>query len=234
MAKKNKKVEEESAQSVGEWIVTFSDCMTLLLCFFVLLLTFSSFDEEVLQRFGGAFEQDRATSMMMDRRRNEDTLVKPEVHIRDLSQEGSETPTEQALKDLTPKDRPPESLWIADTDAFCDRKIVHIDSARLFTAGGFMLTADGRSVLDKIAGFLDKLPCRVVISESYGRYDGSGKAYWRRVGMNRAWAVMAYFTNVRGLSSKQFNVSSSHQAPPGPRSSGQVVEVVMLAGKMYQ
>ena len=50
MAKKKKRSEDDGPPAIGEWIVTFSDCMTLLLCFFVLLLTFSSFDEEALKR----------------------------------------------------------------------------------------------------------------------------------------------------------------------------------------
>ena len=34
-----------------EWMVTFSDCMTLLLTFFVLLLSFSSFDDKIYKQF---------------------------------------------------------------------------------------------------------------------------------------------------------------------------------------
>ena len=55
--------EEDSPNAVGDWIVTFSDCMTLLLCFFVLLLTFSSFEEIELGQFAGHFKGTSHTSV---------------------------------------------------------------------------------------------------------------------------------------------------------------------------
>ena len=51
--KKNVSIqEEEDPGGAPEWMVTFSDCMTLLLTFFVLLLSFSSFDKETLPALG--------------------------------------------------------------------------------------------------------------------------------------------------------------------------------------
>ena len=47
MERGSKQAETEEAPSAPEWMVTFSDCMTLLLTFFVLLLTFSSFDDKI-------------------------------------------------------------------------------------------------------------------------------------------------------------------------------------------
>ncbi|MHC4104970.1 MAG: flagellar motor protein MotB, partial [Planctomycetota bacterium] len=46
MAREKKQVVEDEAPGAPEWMVTFSDCMTLLLTFFVLLLSFSSFDDK--------------------------------------------------------------------------------------------------------------------------------------------------------------------------------------------
>ena len=45
MAREKKEVVEEENSGAPEWMVTFSDCMTLLLTFFVLLLSFSSFSD---------------------------------------------------------------------------------------------------------------------------------------------------------------------------------------------
>ncbi len=42
----NRQPELQKEQGAPEWMVTFSDCMTLLLTFFVLMLSFSSFDEK--------------------------------------------------------------------------------------------------------------------------------------------------------------------------------------------
>ena len=50
MGRANKQVESDEAPGAPEWMVTFSDCMTLLLTFFVLLLSFSSFDDDKVFR----------------------------------------------------------------------------------------------------------------------------------------------------------------------------------------
>ncbi|MBF8983088.1 OmpA family protein [Lutibacter sp. B2] len=53
-----KKKQEESKAGAPEWMTTFSDLMTLLLCFFVLLFAFSTIDQKkfsaVMQSFQGS------------------------------------------------------------------------------------------------------------------------------------------------------------------------------------
>ena len=48
---------EDSPPGAPAWMLTFGDCMTLLLTFFVLMLSFSSFDEAALMRLKGAFSE---------------------------------------------------------------------------------------------------------------------------------------------------------------------------------
>ena len=151
MAKK-KEATVEDPPGVGEWIVTFSDCMTLLLCFFVLLLTFSSFDEDALKRFGGAFSFDQVRPGMEERPRPNDGAVEPMTDMMDKAREGSETPS-KAKK--TPEDRNrPESRWTPEDAAYLDRKIVHIPSTRLFSPHTNRLSAGGEQLLNSIAEFL--------------------------------------------------------------------------------
>lgn len=50
MAKKNKK----GAEGAPEWIVTFADLMSLLVCFFVLIISFSIQDKQKLQIVAGS------------------------------------------------------------------------------------------------------------------------------------------------------------------------------------
>ena len=42
MAKKKKQQEDEAPPGAPEWIVTFSDMISLLVTFFILLMTFST------------------------------------------------------------------------------------------------------------------------------------------------------------------------------------------------
>lgn len=231
MAKKKNKPVEEEGGDVGEWIVTFSDCMTLLLCFFVLLLTFSSFDEESLQRFGGAFDFDLHDSVIIDQQNVRDSMIEPPVHINDQAVHGSETPTNELSDDSTSC---PKSRWPENTDdTYSDRKIIRIPSDRLFRYGGRNLTRDGQKLLDTIANHIRKIPYRVIISESSSRNEANVRINGLCLGTNRSWAIIDYLTNKQHLPENQFSVSAT-QLSSRTGSRKKVVEVVLLAQKVFR
>ena len=93
MARGNKQVEDDEAPGAPEWMVTFSDCMTLLLTFFVLLLSFSSFDDRIFRKLQMIFMKDLPTITDRDKK-NKDSIVPPEQiqKTADLLK-GSEKPT---------------------------------------------------------------------------------------------------------------------------------------------
>lgn len=238
MAKEKKQTKEDGPAEVGEWIVTFSDCMTLLLCFFVMLLTFSSFDEQSLQRFGGAFVSDQLRPGIENKPKPMDSIIEPQ-QSPDAAPQGSELPTNRQEPETH---QAPRSLNLPGQDTYSDRKIIHIPSSHLFRGSGSDLSAAGRRTLNIMAEFLAQMPCRVVISESTRRWTTKrGIVIGRRAGLNRAWAVVAHLTSTRGdapgLSQDQFSVSTFQQASVASSSSGQdlkVVEVVMLSGRAHR
>lgn len=48
---------EETSQGAPDWVVTFADLMSLLLCFFVLLLSFSRLDNERFKELAGSLRE---------------------------------------------------------------------------------------------------------------------------------------------------------------------------------
>lgn len=56
MARRRRRRQEESSGGAPEWLTTYSDMMTLLLCFFVLLFSFSSVDAERFQSIMKSFQ----------------------------------------------------------------------------------------------------------------------------------------------------------------------------------
>jgi len=242
MAKKRTQSEDDGPPGVGDWIVTFSDCMTLLLCFFVLLLTFSSFDEESLKRFGGAFAFDQIRPGVEERPRPKDGMVEPYVNVIDKTRDGSETASKA---EKTPESRArPKSRWTPEDAAYLDKKIVHIPSARLFVPHTDDLSDRGKRLLDSIRAFLDKMPSRVVISENTPREIIGSRVIGGRCGLNRAWAIVEFLTAdrtlkdangkkvgvMRGIRRDQFSVSEGQLAPVLAGRGG-VVEIAMLGGK---
>ena len=71
MARVNKQVEQDEEPGAPEWMVTFSNCMTLLLTFFVLLLSFSSFDERIFKKLQMIFQAELPKVTKLEERSKE-------------------------------------------------------------------------------------------------------------------------------------------------------------------
>jgi len=174
MARAVKRTEDDSP-GAPEWMVTFSDCMTLLLTFFVLLLSFSSFDNKVYRRlqktFGDAFPYvSPFASRDKDSFEQSFQFVYPEEPSR-----GSEKATLQQAKS-------DETLKETELENMSQRKVFLIPSKEIFWGRGTIISSGGRAVLSKMAFFLREVDVRIVISEN-GEADGD------ELGLDRAWAV---------------------------------------------
>lgn len=180
------------------WMVTFSDCMNLLLTFFVLLVTFSSFDTQVLTNLGYVFRGIfpaiffSPTNAQLDESAiASSTQVTPaEPHV-----DGSEKPTltkgpEDSLRSESP------------TVDFHTQRAFLADSRNIFWGQGTTISSEGRKTLDTLALFLKAAPNRVIISEH-----GSNSRQSDGLGLERAWAIVEYLTVSRGLDKKRFSIS---------------------------
>jgi len=186
----------ESSKPSNDWIVTFSDCMTLLLCFFVMLLSFSSFDEVTFENLSGMFKAEQNTSISTTDLRKLMSVVEPIPRPNDVTDKGSEKATDEDPRRVK---NPKIFDVLPGDDAYKDRRTFYIPRNSLFYANGVAMRGSGKSRLRKIATFLKALPCRVVVAESGG--DSSG------VGLQRAWAVCRTLRE-SGLRYDLFSVSA--------------------------
>ena len=230
MAKKPQ-VEEEAANSVGEWIVTFSDCMTLLLCFFVLLLTFSSFEEIELGQFAGHFKGSSHTSVFPVKREIKDSVVPPAERPVDHTEAGSEKPTEAEIKNIR---RPRKPLYVVSSDAFSNRKTFHIPSSELFWANGTGLKRRGRERLEMIADLMKKVPCEVVISESSSAPADARSGRPAELGIDRAWTLAEFFAARAQVPRGRFSIAASTSSPIKRFAGEPVIEIALTAGVAYE
>ena len=221
----------EEGPSAPLWMVTFSDCMNLLLTFFVLLVTFSSFDTDVLTNLGltfrnalpGIFEQ-KETSLDKD-----DLSPTTQLSAVDTHKKGSEKPT------LTkgPEDSLKEETQLTD---FRSRKIFLVPSKTIFLGRGMVISPAGKNILATMASFLKEVPSRVVISETVADSQDD-----KQLGLQRAWAVTEYLTTKQGLDKGQFSITAStlQENLKGiePANSGvkteRMLEVVLLERSIY-
>ena len=208
MARKKKKG-GGGAASDG-WLVTFSDLVTLLLTFFVLLLSMSSLDKSVVQEVVSiftertAFLSEKSAGKIAHRFKVLQKLVakkweilENEQRIKDLLFPDEVLPKEISRSTLEKNLRilvRPEGVALVLTDKL------------LFPLGGTKLTPAARKILKEvatlvsiwpapvnIAGYTDNIPAR-----TRDNYDISGE---------RALAVLTFFLK-QGLESSRLSISA--------------------------
>ncbi|MHC4204150.1 MAG: flagellar motor protein MotB [Planctomycetota bacterium] len=232
MGRANKQVGSDEAPGAPKWMVTFSDCMTLLLTFFVLLLSFSSFDNRIFRRLKVGYST-ALTTVSSVRRSDRDALlyIPPVRHIAEL-RKGSERPTSsRELQDGLLKET--KIINLTTGMAFL------ISSKKVFWAKGSALSPEGRRIMDMMEVFLRGSPSRIVVSEN-GRTNNQTSKYY---GLPRAWAVIEYLTKERNLNSNRFSISAegtlaekslgNGRLPQGSSETERTVEIVLLQRSIY-
>lgn len=190
--------QEESGGGAPKWMVTFSDCMTLLLTFFVLLLSFSSFDEKVFLKLETVFANDQHLVSSKDKKDKEAFLSIEQIQTTKELSKGSEKPTLEKgdENNLRKEDHSVD---------FRDMKVFLIPSNEIFWGRGVILSNNGHKILATMAAFMEKIPNRIVISENNYEDENNNE----ESGLSRAWAIVEYLTSKQGLSKTRFSISST-------------------------
>ena len=233
MVRANKKVESDEAPGAPEWMVTFSDCMTLLLTFFVLLLSFSSFEDDgVFRRLKVIYSKAFTSIIPMTQLERDALLYLPPVKYVAELDKGSETATsEQGFKDGLLKET--KIINLTTGVAFL------ISSKKVFWAKGSAFSPEGYRIMDTMAPFLRESPSRIVVSENGPTNNQASENF----GLPRAWAVMEYLTKEQNLDSDRFSISAegtlaqgnfgNGQPSPGLSETERTVEIVLLRRSIY-
>lgn len=210
-----KDIKPEETGPDQSWIVTFSDCMTLLLCFFVMLLSFSSFEEQKFNELVGAFHSMSYDWLWENRAEKRDAFL-PGIDQPDNPNDESVVPTDFTRSDST---RPP--IEMLDLDINKDRTVFYIPSDKIFWAKGISMTQDGKKFLKTFAKYMTLVPCRIIISESHGQTN-------RNLGLRRAWSVMRFFVHQRGIAQSRFSLSEDCDSSSNRFGNKFFMEIILL------
>ena len=200
MWREKKQLEPDEPPGAPEWLVTFSDCMTLLLTFFVLLLSFSSFDPEVFEKLETIFSGALPSLALAEMPSKDAFLLRRQIDSSRNVDQGSENPTSEIGKE----DGLKEETTPLD---FRGHKVFVVSSEEVFWGRGTTVSRQGHEVLSAVGAFLRYMPGRVVVSEN-----GPGDASNKHFGLPRAWAVVEYLAN-QGMDEKRFSISASTTLP---------------------
>lgn len=222
MAKNMNNVEPEEDSGAPEWMVTFSDCMTLLLTFFVLLLSFSSFDSTAIENVERAFGIGRPNSGGQPG--NYSTSLSEIETIKSVEDipKGSKvpTPSDKALANLAAKRR------LTD---YKRQKVFAISSEKVFAGNAAVINPKNKHILDNMAVFLKAKPSRVVICE----FDPDNPTKSDRTSTQRAWTIMKYFID-SNIDANRFSITGSTMLSRNDNLSKRQVVITLLEEGIYE
>lgn len=210
MAGLRKESPPEEVNSAPVWMVTFSDCMNLLLTFFVLLVTFSSFGDDARDRildFGAAMRAVFGSPSPASGEQDQSSVVPTRQPIvTEQPRHGSDRPTGS-----TPP-IPREGVLNETLDAadYRRHRVFLIPSRKVFLGRGTVLSPDGRYLLGVMAAFLNEVSGPVVLSENGPGPQPGGMD----LGLSRALVVLDYLSSLGELDRQRFSISGESTAPP--------------------
>lgn len=180
MADEVKKKKEEGG--APRWMTTFADLMSLLMCFFVLLLSFSEMDKQKFKQVAGSMEKAFGIQREIP---GQDSLEGNEI----ISQQFRAVPMDVQLQ---VRDALAAELegGIAETDFSPDGMIVRIKGGVAFDSGKAMIREQFKGMLDKLGKIITEFDIKVIVS---GHTDNiplkEGADYETNWGLSAARAV---------------------------------------------
>lgn len=147
------------------WIVTFTDMSSLLLTFFIMILTFSSMDTEKLQKAQGSLRGEFGVIESM-RRSRRDTVEDPRIQRMKRDEVGTLAhDRHDQVDDMVDKIQRRDVFDVQVTADVRGKRIriVPKDGQELFSLIDGRLAGDTEQILDEIGTMFRGLPYRLVV-----------------------------------------------------------------------
>jgi chemotaxis protein MotB len=146
------------------WMLTYGDSVTLLVTFFVMLLTFSTPDEEGYQQLALGLMQGARNFGVFKGEQGEDSLGPDERRLMEarLDTEGAEKRPEYGQRQLEELKRYYKEVDLAQLDELKGAVTVRVPLTELFGTGT-ELTPKGQAILDHLVRMTRAKPYSVVV-----------------------------------------------------------------------
>jgi len=218
MARKKKSSNNELTGD--EWLGTYSDCVTLLMTFFVLLYSMSTVDAQKVQAISQAF------SIMSGK--SADSILQYDMYQGSQPVLGGESKVENTIQQSENVDK---KTMYEDVKEFVDKNQLNttIDIAQdengvvlqlrdniLFESGKADLIDGSSEILDKINTLISTLPNSIVIEGHTDNVPISTSIYKDNWDLSTARAsnVLRYFTQLKGQDPTRFSAAGYGEYKP--------------------
>lgn len=191
----------------NEWLFTYSDLVTLLLVFFVLLYAFSKVDIEKFQGFVASFQSQgiliNGSGVLDDQSLPEGD----EGQVEDISEGSGESSPAEQMFEMTVQFLQEEGLQDLVEVSYQEAGIaLEIREAILFDSGNAILKPGARELLHRLSGLFSELPNEIAVEGHTDNRRISTLRYpsnWE-LSVDRAAKVVRYLTEEEGLDARNF------------------------------
>ncbi|BCS89366.1 OmpA/MotB family protein [Pseudodesulfovibrio sediminis] len=203
-----KKKKDEPCPPLALWLVTFSDLMTLLLTFFVLLLTMASMDNAILT----TVTLTTADLGLLEKRGSGRVNVKERMIIDLMEKPWEVLEKKQRIKDLLfPDDELPEEIEKAQLDenlevlAKQDGVALVFTDKILFIEGSAELSTKGQFLIGRLVPMMTETTAPINVAGYTDAAEGAQNPY--ELSGDRALSVLSFMVG-KGVPNKRFSLSA--------------------------
>lgn len=217
MARKKKK--SDGGLTGDEWLGTYSDCVTLLMTFFVLLYSMSTVDIKKVQAISQAFSvmtgESADSFLKYDMYQGSVPILGGESKIDNTieSNENAHETMYQNIKDFVEKNQLESTVNITEDERGV---ILQLRDNILFESGQANLIPESKQVLDKINDLIATLPNSIIIEGHTDNVPISNEKYrsnWE-LSTERAINVIRYFIEQKKQNPSRFSASGYGEFRP--------------------
>lgn len=235
------RVRVEKKRDPNAWMVTFSDLVTLMITFFVMLLTMSTMD---VSRIRESFQYFPGASTVMEG--GKPTVTETETSMVEMVRISSRAGEKSWLDEQDTENFHALKRWLMDRDLAEKVKVVrkedrfeiHLDNSIVFRPGTTTIQDTAASFFAEVAGTMarmDDVRMRVTVISSDPSEVGPASRFQNleTLATERAGTLVLRFQNVYGVSPRRLSMIGYDREPvsgtPVPDDSfGQRVELVFL------
>lgn len=206
---------EEKKRGAPPWMTTFSDMMTLLLTFFILLYSISSLDAEKFREIAASLQQVLTGSkQILESDASNGSVPLDNTHL--INKQGNEGDIAEIYQKVLEYIR--EQGLEADVSIRYDQRgvILNINDKILFDTGKANLKPESIVILKKLKGLLTSMPNDIVVEGHTDDVPINTPEYptnWE-LSVARAVTVVRYFIDAEGVDPARFSAAGSGEYHP--------------------